>query len=94
MKNKTSPNTEFTVMHTSNFQDQGGMIKYARVHTHTALRDFSGSPVVGTSPSRAGGVGSIPARGAKKDPTYMLPKNQDVEHGNKNKNKQMGPNLT
>ena len=83
-------------MHTSNFQDQGGMIKYARVHTHThthtALRDFSGSPVVGTSPSRAGGVGSIPARGAKKDPTCTLPKNQDVEHGNKNKNKQMGPN--
>ena len=32
MTNKTSPSTEFTVMHTSDFQDhQGGMI----THTHS-----------------------------------------------------------
>ena len=97
MTNKTSPSTEFTVRHTSNFQDhQGGMIKYAHSHTHrhtkTALRDFSGSPVVGASPFRAGGMGLILAQEAKKDPICMLPKNEDMEHGNKNKNKQMGPN--
>ena len=29
------------------------------------LRDFPGSPVVKTSPSNAGGAGSIPGQGAK-----------------------------
>ena len=60
MKNKTSPNTEFTVMHTSNFQDQGGMIKYARVHTHTALRDFFGSMYVGSFLAPRAGIEPAP----------------------------------
>ena len=40
--------------------------------------DFPGSPVVGTSPSTAGGEGSIPGRGAK-IPHALGPKNQNIK---------------
>ena len=40
------------------------------------LRDFPGHPVVKTSPSNAGGAGSIPGRGAK-IPHASWPKNQN-----------------
>ena len=36
--------------------------------------DFPGGPVVKTSPSNAGGAGSIPGRGAKIDPTCLAAK--------------------
>ena len=39
-------------------------------------RDFPGGPVVKTSPSNAGGAGSIPGRGAK-IPHASRPKNQN-----------------
>ena len=41
-------------------------------------RDFPGSPVVKTSPSNAGGAGSIPGRGAK-IPHASRPKNQNIK---------------
>ena len=41
-------------------------------------RDFPGSPVVKTSPSNAGGVGSIPGRGAK-IPHASWPKTQNLK---------------
>ena len=41
-------------------------------------RDFHGGPVVKTSPSNAGGVGSIPGPGAK-IPRALAPKNQNVK---------------
>ena len=40
--------------------------------------DFPGGPVVKTSPSNAGGVGSIPGWGAK-IPHALGPKNQNIE---------------
>ena len=40
--------------------------------------DFTGSPVVKTSPSNAGGVGSIPGRVAKV-PHALRPKNQNIK---------------
>ena len=40
--------------------------------------DFPGGPVVKTSPSNAGGAGSIPGRGAK-IPHALRPKNQNIE---------------
>ena len=40
--------------------------------------DFPGSPVVKTSPSNAGGVGSIPGWGAK-IPHGLWPKNQNIK---------------
>ena len=43
-----------------------------------AERDFPGSPVVETSPSNAGVVGSIPGRGAK-IPHASGPKNQNIK---------------
>ena len=43
-----------------------------------SLRDFPGGPVIKTSPSIAGGVGSIPGRGAK-IPHASWPKNQNVK---------------
>ena len=43
----------------------------------TMTRDFAGSPVVKTSPSNAGGAGSIPGRGAKV-PHASRPKNQNI----------------
>ena len=41
-------------------------------------RDFPGGPVVKTSPSNAGGAGSIPGQGAK-IPHASWPKNQNIE---------------
>ena len=41
------------------------------------FRDFPGGPVVETSPSNAGGVGSIPGWGAK-IPHASWPKNQKI----------------
>ena len=41
-------------------------------------RDFSGGPVVKTSPSNAGGAGSIPGQGAK-IPHVLQPKNQSIK---------------
>ena len=41
-------------------------------------RDFPGSPVVKTSPSNAGGAGSIPGQGAK-IPHASRPKNQNIK---------------
>ena len=43
-----------------------------------AKRDFPGGPVVKTSPSNAGGAGSIPGRGAK-IPHASWPKNQNMK---------------
>ena len=43
--------------------------------------DFPGGPVVKTSPSNAGGVGSIPGRGAK-IPRASRPKNQNRKQNN------------
>ena len=45
------------------------------------MRDFPGSPMVGTSPSSAGSTGSIPARGAK-IPHALRPKNQNMKQKN------------
>ena len=42
------------------------------------FRDFPGSPVVKTSPSNAGGAGSIPGRGAE-IPHASCPKNQNIK---------------
>ena len=42
------------------------------------IRDFPGGPVVKTSPSSAGGAGSIPGRGAK-IPHASWPKNQNIK---------------
>ena len=42
------------------------------------MRDFPGGPVVKTLPSNAGGVGSIPVRGAK-IPQASGPKNQNMK---------------
>ena len=57
-------------------------------------RDFPGSPVVKTSPSNAGGAGSIPGWGAK-IPHASRPKNQNKkqkQHLNKfNKDFKNGP---
>ena len=56
--------------------------------------DFPGSPVVRTSPSNAGGMGSIPGQGAK-FPHASPPKNQNIkrkQYGNKfNKDSKNGP---
>ena len=56
--------------------------------------DVPGGPVVGTSPSSAGGVRSIPGRGAK-IPHASRPKNQNIkqkQYCNKfNKNFKNGP---
>ena len=41
-------------------------------------RDFPGGPVVRTSPSNAGGAGSIPGQGAKV-PHASQPKNQNTK---------------
>ena len=42
------------------------------------VRDFPGGPVVKTSPSNAGGTGSIPGWGAK-IPHASWPKNQNIK---------------
>ena len=42
------------------------------------LRDFPGSPVVGTSPSKVGGGGSIPGQGAK-IPHALQEKSQKIK---------------
>ena len=58
------------------------------------LWDFPGGPVVKTSPSNAGGVGSIPGQGAK-IPHASGPKNQNIkqkQYCNKfNKDFKIGP---
>ena len=41
-------------------------------------RDFPGDPVVKTSPSNAGGAGSIPGQGVK-IPHASRPKNQNIK---------------
>ena len=41
-------------------------------------RDFPGGPVVKTSPSNAGGAGSIPGRGAK-IPHALQPRKQNIK---------------
>ena len=43
-----------------------------------AYRDLPGGPVVKTSPSNAGGAGSIPGRGAK-IPHAPWPKNRNIK---------------
>ena len=48
------------------------------VPSNKHLWDFPGSPVVETSPSNAGGAGSIPGRGAK-IPHASGPKNQNIK---------------
>ena len=59
-------------------------------------RDFPGGPVVKTSPSNAGGAGSIPGRGAK-IPHASQPKNQNIkqkQYCNRfNKDFKSGPHL-
>ena len=59
-----------------------------------SVGDFPGCPVVKTSPSSAGGAGSISGRGAK-IPHALLPRNQNIkqkEYCNKfNKNFKNGP---
>ena len=45
-------------------------------HSKIIVRNFSGGPVVKTSPSNAGGAGSIPGWGAK-IPHASWPKNQN-----------------
>ena len=42
------------------------------------MRDLPGSPLVKTSPSNAGGVGSIPDQGSK-IPHASQPKNQNIK---------------
>ena len=42
------------------------------------MRDFPGGPVVKTSPSNAGGAGSIPEMGPK-IPHASRPKNQNIK---------------
>ena len=49
-----------------------------RTDKNGSLWDFPGSPVVKTSPSNAGGVGSIPGQGAK-IPHALWPKNQNIK---------------
>ena len=46
--------------------------------TKKLLRDFPGGPVVKTSPSNAGGVGSIPGWGARV-PHALQPKDQNIK---------------
>ena len=41
------------------------MYSTANIVNKTVLLDFPGSPVTGTLPSSAGGVGSIPSQGTK-----------------------------
>ena len=41
-------------------------------------RDFPGGPVVGTSPSNAGGAGLIPGQGTK-IPRASRPENQNIK---------------
>ena len=57
-------------------------------------RDFSGSPVVKTLPSNAGGVGSTPGQGAE-IPHASWPRNQNVKqrryHHKFNKDFKNGP---
>ena len=45
--------------------------------SYKELRDFSGGPVVKTSPSNAGGMGSAPGRRIK-IPCVSWPKNQNT----------------
>ena len=53
------------------------MLFYMGVKT-TQWRDLPGGPVVKTSPSNAGGVGSIPGQGVK-IPHVSQPKNQNIK---------------
>ena len=53
-------------------------INYTSIKKKKRNWDFPGSPVIKTSPSNAGGVGSIPGRGAKISHASQ-PKNQNRE---------------
>ena len=68
--------------------------------------DFPGSPVIKTSPSNAGGVGSIPGGGGKipcaswpKNPKYFITKNKqktqdkDFKNGSHKKEKILNKNM-
>ena len=48
------------------------------VNIKPVMGDFPGGPVVGTSPSNAGGVGLIPGQGAK-IPHASTPKSQNIK---------------
>ena len=48
------------------------------VRKESVAGDFPGGPVVKTSPSNAGGAGSIPGRGAK-IPHVLQPKSQNIK---------------
>ena len=50
----------------------------AKIQKKKKFRDFLGGPVVKTSPSNAGGVGSIPGQGAK-IPHASWPNNQNIK---------------
>ena len=49
-----------------------------KIHSIDNSRDFSGGSVVKTSPSNAGGKGSIPGQGAK-TPHASWPLNQNIK---------------
>ena len=52
--------------------------RYGYLWHKKCIRDFPGGPVVGTSPSSVGGVGSTPGWGAK-IPHALQPKTQIIE---------------
>ena len=57
------------------------VIKNGKIQVFNILKnlwDFPGGPVVETSPSDVGGVGSIPGQGAK-IPHASWPKNQNIK---------------
>ena len=73
MKNKKGLNQQFP-------RDPYGRSTKSKIFllVITLQGDFSGGPVVRTSPSSAGGAGSIPSWGAK-IPHASWPKNQNIK---------------
>ena len=71
-------------VHCRMFSSTPTSVPWILVHTplvttkNVSRRDFPGGPVVKTSPSNAGGEGSIPGRGAK-IPHDSQPKNQNIK---------------
>ena len=60
-------------------RDEGQVMQTPRMLFARHLnRNFPGGPVFKTSPSNAGGAGSIPGQGAK-IPHASWPKNQNIE---------------
>ena len=57
----------------------------SHIHEKEMDWDFPGGPVVKTSPSKAGGAGSIPGQGTK-IPLALWPKNQNIKKSNIVKN--------